>query len=119
MLKQILATIGVNVPLHIPDITDIASITNISTNSPSDITNPPTYEHLHRNLLPEKGWKEKLVPYKKYLMSFITIVNSNHQLGRPKLIQIFLFGLKNMSFLCSLNLFLNNNQILKRKKNQI
>ena len=35
--------------------------------------------------------KNKLVPYKKYLVSLITIVNSNIQIGRPNLIQIFLF----------------------------
>ena len=63
MLKQILATIGDNVPLHIPDVPDIASLTNISTTSTSDITHTPTYEHLHRNLLPEREGKNKLVPY--------------------------------------------------------
>ena len=32
-----------------------------------------------------------MVPHKKYLMPLITIVNSNHQLMRLELIQIFLF----------------------------
>ena len=32
-----------------------------------------------------------LFPYKKYLMSLVTIVNSSLQLGRPKIIQIFPF----------------------------
>ena len=31
-----------------------------------------------------------MVPYKKYLISLITNVSSNRQLGRTKLIQIFL-----------------------------
>ena len=31
-----------------------------------------------------------MVPYKKILMSLITIVNLNCQLGRPKLFQIFI-----------------------------
>ena len=63
MLKQILATISDNVPLHIPDVPDIASLTNISTTSTSDITHTPTYENHHRNLLPEQEGKKKLVPY--------------------------------------------------------
>ena len=63
VLKQILATVGVNVPLHIPDIPDIESLTNISTTSKSDITHPPTYEHFHRHFLPETEGKNKLVPY--------------------------------------------------------
>ena len=54
MLKQILANVGVNVPLHIPDVPDIAYLKNISTTSTFDITHPPTYEHLHRQLLPKK-----------------------------------------------------------------
>ena len=53
ILKQILATIGVNVTLHIPDIPYIASLAKISTTSTSDIPHPPTYEHLHRHLLPK------------------------------------------------------------------
>ena len=54
MLNQFLAAVGVNVPLHIPDVPDVASLINISTTSTSDITHPPTYEHLHRHLLPGK-----------------------------------------------------------------
>ena len=54
MLKKILATAGVNFPLHITDVPDTASLTKISTNSTSDITHPPTYKHLHRNFLPKK-----------------------------------------------------------------
>ena len=54
MLKQILSTVGVNIPLHIPDVPDFASFTNISTTSTSDITHPPTYEHPNRHLLPKK-----------------------------------------------------------------
>ena len=60
MLKQILNTSGVNVPLHIPDGPDIAYPANISTTSTSDMPHPPTYEHLHRHLLPKKGWKERI-----------------------------------------------------------
>ena len=52
MLNQILDSIGVNVPPQIPYVPDIASLTEISTTSTSDIAYPPTYEHLHRNLLP-------------------------------------------------------------------
>ena len=91
MLKQIISNVGVDIPLHIPDVPDFESLTKISTTSTFDITHPPTYEHLHRHLLPEKEGKNKLVPYKKYLMPLITIVNSNRQLWRPKSIQIFLF----------------------------
>ena len=63
MLKQILATVVVNVPLQIPYVPDIKSLKNISTTSTSDITHTPTYEHLHRNFLPEREGKNKLVPY--------------------------------------------------------
>ena len=54
MLKKILANVSVNVPRQIPDVTDIVYLTKFSTTSTSDITHPPTYEHLHRHLLPEK-----------------------------------------------------------------
>ena len=91
MLKQILATSGVNAPLHIPYVPDISSLTNTSTSSTSDMPHPPTLEHLHRHLLLKKDGKNELVPYKKYLMSMITGVISNCQSRRPKLIQIFLF----------------------------
>ena len=91
MLKQILATSGVNYHLHIPDVPDISSLTKISTSSTSDMLNPSTFEHLHRHLLPKNKGKKELVPYKKDLMSLITSVISNSQSGRPKLIQIFLF----------------------------
>ena len=113
MLKQILSSFSVNFPLHVPDVPDIEYFTNISTTFTSNITHPPTYEHLHRQLLPEKEGNKKLVPYKKYLMSLITIVNSNCQLVIPKLMQIFIFGLKKMSFICTMNLNLNGKQIMK------
>ena len=90
MLKQILSTAGVNIPLHVPDVPDISSLTNISRTSTFDIIHPPTYEHLYRNLIPEKEGKKKMVPCKKYLMSLITFMNSDSQLGRPKLIQIYI-----------------------------
>ena len=54
MLNKIIATVGVNLPLHIPDVPDISSLTNISKNSTSKISHKPTYEHIHRDLLPEK-----------------------------------------------------------------
>ena len=75
MLKQILDTVGVNVPLQIPDVPDIASLTNIYTTSTSDMPHPPTYDHIQRHLLPTNDGKNELVPNKKYLMSLITIVN--------------------------------------------
>ena len=59
MLKQIVATVGIYVSLHIPDVTDIAYLTNISTTSTSEITHPSTYEHLRRHLPPEKEEKNK------------------------------------------------------------
>ena len=52
MLKQHLATSGGNVSLHIPDVTDISSVTVISTSSTSNMPHPPTFEQLPRNLLP-------------------------------------------------------------------
>ena len=54
MLKQLLATAGVNVPLHITDVPDISSVTDISTSSTSNMPPPPTLEELPRNLLPKK-----------------------------------------------------------------
>ena len=91
MLKQLLATSGVNVSLHIPDVPDISSVTDISTNSTSNMPHPPTFEHLPRHLLPKKYGKNELVRYKKYFMSLIYCVMSKRKKGRPKLILIFLF----------------------------
>ena len=91
MLKQLLATDGVNASLQIPDVPDISSVTDISTSSTSNMPNPPTFEHLPRHLLPKKDGKNELVRYKKYLMSLIYSVMSNRKKGRPKLILIFLF----------------------------
>ena len=63
LLKQILANVSVIVPLHIPVGPYIASPTNISTTSTSDMPHPPTYEHLHRYLLPKRYGKNELGPY--------------------------------------------------------
>ena len=60
MLNQILAIVSVNVPLYILYVPYIASLTNIPTTSTSDITHPPTYEHLHSYFQPEKGRKENI-----------------------------------------------------------
>ena len=91
MLKQLLATAGVNVSIHIPDVPDISSVTDISTCSTSDMPHPLTFENLPRHLLPKKDGKNEVVRYKRYLMSLISSVISNRQSGRPKLIMIFLF----------------------------
>ena len=91
MLKQLLATDGVNVSLQIPDVPDISSVTDISTSSTSDMPHPPTFQHLPRHFLPKNDGKNELVPYKIYLMSLIYSVMSNRKKGRPKLILIFLF----------------------------
>ena len=64
MSKQLLATSGVNVSLHIPDVPDISSLTDISTSSTSDMPHPPTFEHIHRHLPTKKYGKNELVPYK-------------------------------------------------------
>ena len=91
MLKQLLATSGVNVSLQIPDVPDISSVTDISISSTSNMPHPPTFEELPRNLLPKKDGKNELVNYKKYLMSLIRSVMPNKNKGRSKLIIIFLF----------------------------
>ena len=65
MLKQLLATAGVNVSPHVPDVTDVSSVTDISTSSTSNMPPPPTLEELSRNLLPKKYGKNELVVYKK------------------------------------------------------
>ena len=52
MLKQILASVSVNVSLHILGVPDIASLTRIYTISTSNITHPPTYERLSRQVVP-------------------------------------------------------------------
>ena len=44
MLKQLLAIAGVGVSLHIPDVPDISSVTDISTCSTSNMPPPPTLE---------------------------------------------------------------------------
>ena len=91
MLKQLLATAGVNVCLHIPDVPDISSVTDIYTSSTSNMPPPLTFEELPGNFLPKKDGKNELVVYKKDFMSLIYSVMSNKNKGRPKLILIFLF----------------------------
>ena len=91
MLRKLLGTAGVNVSLQITDVPDISSVTYISTSSTSNMPHPPTFEELPRNFLPKKDGKNKLVIYKKYLMSLIHSVMSNKKKGRPKLILIYLF----------------------------
>ena len=91
MVKQLLATAGVNVSLHIPDIPNISSVTDISTSSTSNMPHSRTFEQLPRNLLPKKDGKNELAIYKKDLMSLIRSVMSNKKKGRSKLILIFLF----------------------------
>ena len=56
-LNKILDSVGV------PGFTFIAALTKIYTTSISNPTHPPTCELLHRNFLPEKEGKKKLVPY--------------------------------------------------------
>ena len=118
MLKQLLATAGVNVFLRIPDVYDISSVTDISTSSTSNMPPPPTFEELPRNLLPKKYRKNKLVIYKKDLMSLIFSLMSNKYKGRHKLILIFFFGLKKILFLCTMNIGLKQNLFLIRVTNQ-
>ena len=48
MLKQMLASIGFNVPIQITYIPDILFITNIYTTSEYNETHPHTYDNLHR-----------------------------------------------------------------------
>ena len=91
MLKQLLATAGVNVSFHIPYVPDISSVTEISKSSTSNMPHPPKFKHLPRNLLPKKDGNNELVRYKKYLMSLIHSVMSNKKKWIPKLILIFLF----------------------------
>ena len=92
--KQILSTVGVNVPLQNTEDPDITSLTNSSSRSTSDMPYPPTFEHLNMHLLPKNDRKKKLVSYKKYLMSQITSVITKRQTGIPKLIQICIFWFK-------------------------
>ena len=89
MLKQTLDTVGVNVPLNIPDVPGISFLATIYTTSTSDMPHLPTYEHLHRHFLPKKDGNNEFVTYKKYFMSLITIVSSTCQLGRPNLTQLY------------------------------
>ena len=91
MLKQLLATAGVNVSLHIPDVPDISSVTEISTSSTSNMPPSQTFEELPRKLLPKKDGNNELVVYKKDFASLIDNVMSYKKKGRPKLILIFLF----------------------------
>ena len=79
MLKQLLATAGVNVSLHIPDVPDISSVTDIFTSSTSNMPPPPTLEGIPRNLLPKKDGNNKLLVYKKYLTSLIENIISNQK----------------------------------------
>ena len=91
MLKQILATAGVNVSLHILGVPDISSVTDISTSSTSNMPHSRTFEQLPRNLLSKNDGKNELVIYKKYLISLIHSVISNKKKERSNFILIFLF----------------------------
>ena len=55
MLKLMIASIGVTVPPHIPDVPGIPYFTNISTNLASNETHLPTYKQLYRTLLIQNG----------------------------------------------------------------
>ena len=48
MLKHMLVSIGVTVPLKITDVPDVLYLTKFSTTSASNETHPHTYEHLYR-----------------------------------------------------------------------
>ena len=90
-LKKMLASICVTVPLHIPDITDITSLTNNFTTSESNETHPPTYGYLHRPLINQDEPNNKTVPYKKYLMTLIKFMIACNLLGRKNLVQVSSF----------------------------
>ena len=51
MLKEVLATVGVTVPIHIPDVSDIPSLRIIYSSLECIGTSTPAYEHLHRPVL--------------------------------------------------------------------
>ena len=89
MLKHVISSIGVTVPLHLPNVPDIPSITYISTTSAYNEIHPTTYEHLHRTLQTQNQSKNKTITYKKYLMAIIIMVNVCHLLGRKKLVKVF------------------------------
>ena len=46
----------------------------------------------------------------------MSIVNSNRQLGRPKLMQIFSFRYEEYAIFCTMNLSLNGKKIMKKTK---
>ena len=94
MLKQMLASTSVTIPLHIPYVPDISILTNVSTTSESNETHTPTYENLHIPLLSKKESKNNYFPYKKYLMAFIKIVNECRLLEINRLVQLFSFWLE-------------------------
>ena len=64
MLKNMLSSIGVTVPPHIPDVLDISYFTKITTNLAYDETNPTTHGYFHRDLLIKNESKNKTVTYK-------------------------------------------------------
>ena len=112
MLKKILASAGVNIPIHNPDGPDIAYLTSIYKKSTSDIRHPPTYKCLHSNFLPEKEGR-KIGSIQKTFD--VTYYNCEMKLSiRETKVNDF-FGLNQMSFLCTINLNLNRKQIMKNQ----
>ena len=58
ILRKILVSVSVNVPIHIPDVPDISSLTKVTTTSTSNITHSPVCDFLHSHLVPANEEKK-------------------------------------------------------------
>ena len=89
-----LASMGVYVHLHIPEVPDIKvpdipPVTNFSETLGYKDSSPPTYQHLHHNSIIQNESITNTVSPKKYLVDFLKMVNSCNINGRKKMLHIF------------------------------
>ena len=91
-----LASMGVYVHLHIPEVPDIKvpdipPVTNFSETLGYKDSYPPTYQHHHHNSIIRNESITNTVSPKKYLVDFLKMVNSCNIYGRRNMFHIFTF----------------------------
>ena len=88
-LKEFLSSMGVSVPLHIPEVPDIPPFTKFSRLSRYKVSAPPTYKHLHNNATIKNESTTNIVSTKKNLVDILKTVNSCYIFVRNKHLHIF------------------------------
>ena len=89
-----LASMGVYVHLHIPEVPDIKvpnipPVINFSKTLGYKELSPPTYQHLHINSIIQNESITNTVSPKKYLVGLLKMVNFCNIYGRKKILHIF------------------------------